>query len=90
MAGVWEGWRSPEGEVLRTFAIPTTAANATMRQLHRMPVIFEPGAWATWSGENGDEAADLMRRPRMTCCNSGPSAAPSTASGTMGRSCWTG
>ncbi len=41
-AGLWERWRSPEGETLRTFAIITTAANATMSAIHnRMPVILE-------------------------------------------------
>ncbi len=51
-AGLWEGWRSPDGEVVRTFAILTTSANATMAQLHeRMPVILEPDAWPTWLGE---------------------------------------
>ena len=33
-AGVWEGWRSPEGEVLRSVAIIVTAANATMTPIH--------------------------------------------------------
>ena len=62
MAGIWEGWRSPDGEVVRTFAIVTTSANATMRQLHeRMPVILEQDAWSTWLGEDGGDAADLMR-----------------------------
>jgi putative SOS response-associated peptidase YedK len=41
-AGIWEGWRSPDGEVLRPFAILTTAANAQMSVLHnRMPIILE-------------------------------------------------
>ncbi len=61
-AGLWEGWRSPEGEVVRTFCILTTAANATMRQLHeRMPVILEPDAWPAWLGEGGSDATALMR-----------------------------
>jgi putative SOS response-associated peptidase YedK len=33
-AGLWEGWRSLEGEVLRSFAIIVTAANATMAPIH--------------------------------------------------------
>lgn len=51
-AGLWEGWRSPDGEVVRTFAILTTAANATLRTLHeRMPVILEVDDWPAWLGE---------------------------------------
>ena len=62
MAGIWEGWRAPDGEVLRTFAILTTGANVTMSQLHeRMPVVLGPAAWPTWLGEDGGDAADLMR-----------------------------
>ena len=59
MAGVWEGWRAPDGEAVRTFAILTTAANATMRALHeRMPVILEAEHWPAWLGEaEGDHAA---------------------------------
>jgi putative SOS response-associated peptidase YedK len=34
LGGIWEGWRSPDGEVLRTFAIITTAANREMSALH--------------------------------------------------------
>ncbi len=64
-AGVWEWWKAPDGELVRTFAILTTAANATMQVLHeRMPVILEPDAWAVWLGEDRDEAAELMRPAR--------------------------
>jgi putative SOS response-associated peptidase YedK len=60
-AGVWEGWRSPEGEVLRSFAIIVTAANATMAPIHdRMPVIVEPPDWPLWLGETEGEAASLL------------------------------
>ncbi len=62
MAGIWEGWRAPDGEVMRTFAILTTAANATMSVLHeRMPVILEPEAWPRWLGEVDGDATALMQ-----------------------------
>jgi putative SOS response-associated peptidase YedK len=61
-AGLWEGWRGPDGETLRTFAILTTAANATMQQLHaRMPVILEPEDWPVWLGEAAGDPPSLMR-----------------------------
>ena len=33
-AGLWEGWRDSDGNVLRTFAILTTAANDMMAELY--------------------------------------------------------
>ena len=61
-AGVWEGWRSPEGDILRTFAIVTTNANAQMSVLHeRMPVILEAGDWPVWLGEQSGDPAILLR-----------------------------
>ncbi len=61
-AGLWESWRSPEGEAVRTFVILTTAANATMAALHdRMPVLVEEQDWPTWLGEVEVAPATLMR-----------------------------
>jgi putative SOS response-associated peptidase YedK len=52
MAGLWESWRSPDGERLRSFAIVTTAANALLAPVHdRMPVILGPENWPLWLGE---------------------------------------
>ena len=60
-AGVWEAWKAPDGELVRTFAILTTAANATMSVLHeRMPVILEPDAWSLWLCDTV-APVDLMR-----------------------------
>ncbi len=62
LAGIWEGWRGPENEILRTFAILTTAANATMAPVHnRMPVILEPADWRRWLGEVAGDAGSLLR-----------------------------
>ena len=61
-AGLWEGWKSPEGGILRTFTILTTEANAEMRAVHdRMPVVLEPEAWPAWLGGQAAELASLMR-----------------------------
>jgi len=61
-AGLWEGWRSPEGEVLRSFTIVTTAANATLRPLlERMPVVLEAADWPAWLGEQPADPAALLR-----------------------------
>lgn len=55
-AGVWEAWRNPEGEVVRSFAIVTTAANARIAQIHdRMPVILRQDDEDAWLDPAGDE-----------------------------------
>jgi len=50
LAGLWSGWRDPEGgEVRRTFTIVTTGPNEEMRSIHdRMPVVVPPEAWDRW------------------------------------------
>jgi putative SOS response-associated peptidase YedK len=61
LAGLWEVWRAPDGTVLRSFAIVTTAAGARLAALHpRMPAILPREAWPLWLGEaaaDGDAAA---------------------------------
>ena len=61
-AGLWKVWKCPDGEILRTFTILTTNANATMAALHqRMPVILEPADWPVWRGEAGGDPTVLLR-----------------------------
>ena len=62
LVGIWESYRGPEGEITRTFAIITTAANASMSFLHeRLPVILEPETWPTWLDGPDDDALSLMQ-----------------------------
>ena len=43
LAGLWENWRSPAGEWVRSFAIITTTPNKPCAELHnRMPVVLGP------------------------------------------------
>jgi putative SOS response-associated peptidase YedK len=52
LAGVWENWKSPAGEWVRSFAIITTTPNELCGEIHnRMPVILKPATWAAWLGE---------------------------------------
>ena len=60
--GLWESWTGPDGVVLRSYAIITTAANADMAGLHeRMPLVLEQSAWAAWLAEAADQVLPLVR-----------------------------
>jgi putative SOS response-associated peptidase YedK len=51
VAGLWENWKNPSGEWVRTFAIITTDANELVGQIHgRMPVILHPEDYVRWIG----------------------------------------
>ena len=59
MAGLWETWRSPAKETIRSATIITCPPNELVAELHdRMPVILPPEAWPVWLGE---EPADTQR-----------------------------
>lgn len=48
-AGLWDEWRSPEGDVLRSYTVLTTEANALVSAVHdRMPVILTEEGEAAW------------------------------------------
>jgi putative SOS response-associated peptidase YedK len=60
LAGLWEKWRSPMGEWVRSFAIITTAPNELCAALHnRMPVVLKPKAWPVWLEEQPADASAL-------------------------------
>lgn len=50
-AGIWEAWKSPDGEIVETCAILTTAhsPNGILNYTHdRIPVILHPGEFDHW------------------------------------------
>jgi putative SOS response-associated peptidase YedK len=60
LAGLWENWRSPAGEWVRSFAIVTTVPNQLCAEIHnRMPVILKPDAWPVWLGEEPADEPQL-------------------------------
>ena len=61
LAGLWERWRSPEGEELESCSIIVTDANEIMRPIHdRMPVILAPGDWGAWLETDAKDAGYLQ------------------------------
>jgi putative SOS response-associated peptidase YedK len=60
IAGLWEVWRSPEGEEQRTYTILTTDANTFMTPIHnRMPVILRREDYSLWLAPGEVPADDL-------------------------------
>jgi putative SOS response-associated peptidase YedK len=56
-AGIWELWRDPKGELLRSFAIITTTPNELVAPIHnRMPAILLPEHERLWLDDNPDAA----------------------------------
>jgi putative SOS response-associated peptidase YedK len=67
VAGLWEGWKQPDGNWLRTYTVITTASNPKQALVHpRMPAILPPARWDAWLGaEPATEAALLAM---LTAC----------------------
>lgn len=62
-AGLWEFWKSPEGEPVRSATIITTAANDLVKPVHeRMPVMLSGDAlWAWLEGASESELLALLK-----------------------------
>ncbi len=67
-AGLWDEWRSPDGEVVRTCSIITTAANHAIAPVHdRMPVILrseQMGDWLDPKNMKVEEVVSLLQPRR--------------------------
>jgi putative SOS response-associated peptidase YedK len=65
-AGLWEIWRSPHDEEIRSCTIITTRPNELLADIHnRMPVILDPAGYELWLDpeEQGPERLDPWLRP---------------------------
>ena len=61
-AGLWETWRSPEGEPVASCTIITTTANAVMEAVHdRMPVILPRDVEGVWLDASGAHSAAELK-----------------------------
>lgn len=62
-AGLWDRWKSPEGEILETCTILTTEANEKARDIHdRMPVILSASDYDLWLDEDVRKL-ELLKEP---------------------------
>ncbi|MEK3887745.1 SOS response-associated peptidase [Bacillus sp. FSL K6-3431] len=64
MAGLWESWKSPEGESIYSCTVITTQPNKLVKDIHdRMPVILKPEderIWLDKSITDSDQLNDLL------------------------------
>ncbi|MBX5481592.1 MAG: SOS response-associated peptidase [Myxococcaceae bacterium] len=61
MAGLWEIWKDPNGELVPSCTIITTGANDFMSRIHdRMPVIIPKDRLNEWLAPDPKEVQDLL------------------------------
>lgn len=60
-AGLYDVWRDPDGQVMKTYTILTTAPNALMTEIHnRMPVILRREGEDDWLDPANSEPETLL------------------------------
>ena len=59
-AGLWDGWKDPNGNWIRTCSILTTTPNTVTSPIHdRMPVILNPDSYDLWLDPGMQNAAAI-------------------------------
>jgi putative SOS response-associated peptidase YedK len=59
-AGLWSRWTSPDGELVESFAIVTTAPSTKAAEYHdRMPLVLPPELYDGWLDRESDGRAAL-------------------------------
>jgi putative SOS response-associated peptidase YedK len=60
-AGLWESWKGPDGKIVTTCTIITTAPNALLAPIHnRMPAILSPEGVRQWLDPGPHTAEELL------------------------------
>jgi len=73
-AGIWDRWKHPSGDWVRTCSILTTTANAVTSPVHdRMPVILDQDSYDQWLDpgmQDASTASELLKPygPRFMRC----------------------
>ena len=65
-AGVWDRWKDPSGQWIKSCSILTTTPNAVTSAVHdRMPVILDPDSYELWldPGMTNVDAVSEMLKP---------------------------
>jgi putative SOS response-associated peptidase YedK len=65
-AGIWDRWKDPSGQWVKSCSILTTAPNAVTAPVHdRMPVILDPDSYDLWldPGMRDVSAASKLLKP---------------------------
>ena len=65
-AGLWDRWKDPTGQWIKSCSILTTTPNAVTSPVHdRMPVILDPDSYDLWldPGMNAVNAASELLKP---------------------------
>jgi len=64
-AGIWDRWKDPSGQCVKSCSILTTIPNAVTSAVHdRMPVILDPDAYDVWLDPGMNDvatASDLLK-----------------------------
>lgn len=64
MAGIWDHWTSPDGEIIYSFSILTTSPNALLEGIHnRMPVILEQSDEKQWLAATSESELISLLKP---------------------------
>ena len=53
LAGIWDEWTTPTGELLESVSVLTVAPNLIAAKVHdRMPLVLGPALWTAWLAKN--------------------------------------